>query len=105
MSPDFDAVVVGAGVIGLAVARELALAGQHVIVLDKSASAGTETSSRNSEIIHAGIYYPTDSLKAQLCVEGHRLPMTTASPMVLKRSASASSSSQLQRMKKLNCNL
>ncbi|QHE86389.1 NAD(P)/FAD-dependent oxidoreductase [Hydrogenophaga sp. BPS33] len=65
-----DAVVVGAGVVGLAVARALALAGREVMVLEREGDIGTETSSRNSEVIHAGIYYPTGSLKAQLCVEG-----------------------------------
>lgn len=67
---DCDAVVVGAGVIGLAIARELALAGQSVIVIEAADGIGTETSSRNSEVIHAGLYYPTGSLKARLCVEG-----------------------------------
>jgi L-2-hydroxyglutarate oxidase LhgO len=67
---DCDAVVVGAGLIGLAVARELALAGLSVIVLDAADGIGTETSSRNSEVIHAGLYYPPGSLKARLCVEG-----------------------------------
>ncbi len=65
-----DALVIGAGVIGLAVARELALAGHEVIVVDKAEGIGTGTSSRNSEVIHAGLYYPRGSLKAQLCVEG-----------------------------------
>lgn len=65
-----DCAVIGAGVIGLAVARELALAGREVIILEAAEAIGTETSSRNSEVIHAGIYYPTGSLKAQLCVEG-----------------------------------
>ncbi len=65
-----DAVVVGAGVVGLAVARSLALAGREVMVLEREASIGTGTSSRNSEVIHAGIYYPRGSLKAMLCVQG-----------------------------------
>lgn len=69
-----DAVVVGAGVVGLAVARALALAGREVLVLDAAEGIGTETSSRNSEVIHAGIYYPAGSLIARTCVEGkHRL--------------------------------
>jgi L-2-hydroxyglutarate oxidase LhgO len=66
-----DCVVVGAGVVGLAVARELALAGREVIVLESAAAIGTETSSRNSEVIHAGIYYAPGSLKARSCVEGN----------------------------------
>ena len=65
-----ETVVVGAGVVGLAVARALALAGREVIVLEAAGAIGTETSSRNSEVVHAGIYYPTGSLKAQSCVEG-----------------------------------
>lgn len=73
MKPDFDCVIIGAGIIGLTMARELAQSGQSVLVIEKAARAGTETSSRNSEVIHAGIYYPTDSLKAQLCVEGRQL--------------------------------
>jgi len=69
-----DCVVIGAGVIGLAVARALAQAGREVVVLEQAEGIGTETSSRNSEVIHAGIYYPAGSLKAALCVEGkHRL--------------------------------
>src|SRR5258707_9689589 len=67
-----DAVVVGAGVVGLAVARALALAGREVIVLESESTIGTGTSSRNSEVIHAGIYYPPGSLKARLCVAGRR---------------------------------
>lgn len=65
-----DAVVVGAGVVGLAVARALALAGREVIILEAAEGIGTETSSRNSEVIHAGIYYPPGSLKARFCVAG-----------------------------------
>ena len=68
-----DCVVLGAGVVGLAVARELALAGREVLVLEAQDAIGTGTSSRNSEVIHAGIYYPQGSLKAQLCVEGKAL--------------------------------
>ena len=68
-----DCVVVGAGVVGLAVAREMALQGRETILLEREASFGTISSARNSEVIHAGIYYPKDSLKAKLCVEGNRL--------------------------------
>ena len=67
-----DCVVIGAGVVGLAVARALALAGREVIVLEAADGIGTETSSRNSVVIHAGIYYPRDSLMARTCVEGRR---------------------------------
>ena len=67
---DVDVVVVGAGVVGLAVARELAQTGLSVIAIDAAEGIGTETSSRNSEVIHAGIYYPAGSLKARFCVEG-----------------------------------
>jgi L-2-hydroxyglutarate oxidase LhgO len=65
-----DCIIIGAGVIGLAVARELALAGREVIVLEAAGAIGTGTSSRNSEVIHAGLYYSPGSLKARLCVEG-----------------------------------
>ena len=68
-----DCVVVGAGVVGLAVAREMALQGRETILLERENAFGTISSARNSEVIHAGIYYPKDSLKAQLCVEGNRL--------------------------------
>jgi len=68
-----DCVVVGAGVVGLAVARELALAGREVLVLESAHTIGTGTSSRNSEVIHAGIYYPQGSDKARLCVQGRAL--------------------------------
>jgi L-2-hydroxyglutarate oxidase LhgO len=65
-----DTVVIGAGVVGLAIARAFALAGREVVVLESEGAIGTATSSRNSEVIHAGIYYPTGSLKARLCVAG-----------------------------------
>jgi L-2-hydroxyglutarate oxidase LhgO len=68
-----DAVVIGAGVVGLAVARELANAGREVLILEAESHFGTQTSSRNSEVIHAGIYYPTGSLKARLCVQGRSM--------------------------------
>jgi len=67
-----EAVVIGAGVVGLAVARTLALAGREVVILEAEDAIGTHTSSRNSEVIHAGIYYPAGSLKARSCVAGRR---------------------------------
>ncbi len=70
MTEQVDAIVVGAGVVGLAVARALALAGREVVVLEQNNSIGEETSSRNSEVIHAGIYYSPGSLKARLCTMG-----------------------------------
>ena len=68
-----DAVVIGAGVVGLAVARALALGGREVIVLERRTRVGEETSSRNSGVIHAGIHYPPNSLKARLCIRGKEL--------------------------------
>jgi len=68
-----DAVVIGAGAVGLAVARALAMAGRDVIILESQNAIGTGVSSRNSEVIHAGLYYPTGSLKAALCVRGRAL--------------------------------
>lgn len=70
---EIDAVVIGAGVIGLACARRLALAGIDTLILEAESEIGTGISARNSEVIHAGIYYPTGSLKAQLCVAGRKL--------------------------------
>lgn len=67
-----DCAVIGAGIIGLAVARALACAGREVVILEAESAIGTHTSSRNSEVIHAGIYYPTGSLKARLCVQGRQ---------------------------------
>lgn len=68
-----DCVVIGAGVVGLAAARALALSGREVIVIEAAEGIGTGTSSRNSEVIHAGIYYPRGSLMAETCVAGRRL--------------------------------
>jgi L-2-hydroxyglutarate oxidase LhgO len=74
MSDSVECVVIGAGVVGLAVARALALSGREVVILEATDCIGSATSSRNSEVIHAGIYYPTGSAKARLCVAGkHKL--------------------------------
>src|SRR6201985_1100457 len=69
---EVDCVVVGACVVGLAVARALAMAGREVIILEAAEGIGTETSSRNSEVIHAGIYYPAGSFMARFCVAGRK---------------------------------
>ncbi len=70
---DVDAVVIGAGVVGLAVARRLAQSGREVLVLEAEKTIGLHSSSRNSEVIHAGLYYAQGSFKARLCVEGRKL--------------------------------
>jgi L-2-hydroxyglutarate oxidase LhgO len=73
MSERIDCVVVGAGVVGLAVARALAIGGREVMIIEAASAIGTGISSRNSEVIHAGIHYPPGSLKARLCVRGKAL--------------------------------
>lgn len=70
MPSEVDALVIGAGIIGVAIARALALAGREVILVEQERSPGQHTSSRNSEVLHAGLYYPPGSLKARLCVAG-----------------------------------
>lgn len=70
---DTNITIIGAGVIGLAIAAELSKNNEGVFVLEKNLKPGQETSSRNSEVIHSGIYYPKGSLKANLCVEGKRI--------------------------------
>src|SRR5438552_16302161 len=70
---DFDAVVVGAGAVGLACGHALSRRGLTVAVLEEETAIGQGVSSRNSEVIHGGLYYPTGSLRARLCVEGRRL--------------------------------
>ncbi len=94
---DADCIVVGAGVVGLAIARALALSGREVLILEAEGAIGTGTSSRNSEVIHAGIYYPAHSLMAKLCVSGkqelyrycaeHGLPHRNCGKLIVATSA------------------
>ena len=70
---DFQVAIIGAGVVGLAIGRELAASGMEVMLIEKNERYGMEMSSRNSEVIHAGIYYPPDSLKSKLCILGKHL--------------------------------
>lgn len=70
MSPDIETIVVGAGVVGLAIAREMAMRGHQTLLIERNDRIGAETSSRNSEVIHAGIYYPPGSMRAKMCVKG-----------------------------------
>jgi 2-hydroxyglutarate dehydrogenase len=69
---DYDVIIIGAGVVGLAVAMRLS-ENMNALLIERHPSFGRETSSRNSEVIHAGIYYQKDSLKAKLCVEGNKM--------------------------------
>ncbi|WP_156499991.1 NAD(P)/FAD-dependent oxidoreductase, partial [Oleiphilus sp. HI0061] len=101
-----DCLVIGAGVVGLAIARRIALEGREVLLVDKESSIGTQTSSRNSEVIHAGIYYPKGSLKAQLCVAGkemlydycakHHLPFKACGKLIV-----ATSDDQIARLQEI----
>lgn len=73
MAESLECAVIGAGVVGLAIARALAQRGREVVILEAANAIGTVTSSRNSEVIHAGLYYPKDSLKARFCVAGRKM--------------------------------
>jgi L-2-hydroxyglutarate oxidase LhgO len=73
MSNEIDIIIIGAGVVGLSIAAEVSRTSKNVFVVEKNRTFGLETSSRNSEVIHAGMYYPADSLKAKFCVEGNQL--------------------------------
>jgi L-2-hydroxyglutarate oxidase LhgO len=70
---DFDLVIIGAGVVGLSITYFLSSLSKNILVIEKNSSFGMETSSRNSEGIHSGIYYPENSYKAKLCVRGRKL--------------------------------
>ena len=70
---DIDVAVIGAGVVGLAAACRLAAQGRSVLILERESGIGRGVTSRNSEVIHAGIYYPAESLKARLCTRGRVL--------------------------------
>ena len=69
----FDAIVIGAGIVGMAIAHELSKTYNNILVVEKETAFGRHVSSRNSEVIHSGLYYATGSLKARLCVEGNHL--------------------------------
>jgi L-2-hydroxyglutarate oxidase LhgO len=73
MPTEIDVIIIGAGVVGLAIAAEVSRTNKNVLVFEKNRTFGLETSSRNSEVIHAGMYYPENSLKAKFCVSGNRL--------------------------------
>jgi L-2-hydroxyglutarate oxidase LhgO len=88
---DTGVAVIGAGVVGLAVAARLAPSSE-VVILERRARHGQETSSRNSEVIHGGMYYPTGSLKARLCVDGNRGCTSCARVTTVPTRASARSS-------------
>ncbi len=85
-----QAVVIGAGVVGLASARALALAGCDVIVLEAADIIGSGTSSRNSEVVHGGMYYPTGTGKARFCVEGGGCSTPSARATVCRTASAAS---------------
>jgi len=103
MSEQLDCVVIGAGIVGLAVARSMAMAGRAVVVLEREDHIGMHSSSRNSEVIHAGLYYPQESLKAELCVAGkhllyaycdeHRIPFERIGKLIV-----ASGDGELERL-------
>ncbi len=107
MTSDVETIVIGAGVVGLAVARSLAMAGHQVMVLEQHDVIGSEISSRNSEVVHAGLYYPPGSLRAKLCVEGkHALYCFCASHGVMHHRCSkllvATDDSQLAKLEEIH---
>ena len=70
---NFDIVIIGAGIIGLAIADKLSKSFNNILIIEKEDKFGQHVSSRNSEVIHSGIYYPDDSLKSKLCIRGNKL--------------------------------
>ena len=106
MSTDVETAVVGAGVVGLAAGKALAAAGQDLVVLEQHSAVGTETSSRNSEVIHSGIYYPPGSLRAKLCVRGKQMLYDFARSNAIAHTATskllvATATSQLPKLRAL----
>jgi L-2-hydroxyglutarate oxidase LhgO len=101
MSHDIETMVIGAGVVGLAIARALSLRGHEVMVLEQHGIIGSEVSSRNSEVIHAGIYYPTGSLRAKLCVAGKAQMYRFCDEMGVSHSLVATSEDQLPKLKSI----
>ena len=85
LQSDFSHVVIGGGVVGTAIAAELQeQPGNEVLLIDKNEQLGMETTSRNSEVIHAGIYYPPNSLKSKLCIAGKTKSMTLGQKVISK---------------------
>jgi glycerol-3-phosphate dehydrogenase len=89
---EVECAVIGAGIAGLAIARSLALSGREVLVVEREGTIGSHTSARNSEVIHAGIYYPQDSVMARFCVEGRKALYVYCGARVFPSAAAASSS-------------
>ena len=96
--PDFDVLVVGGGVVGLAVAAAAAERGRGVVLLERHDGFGREGSSRNSEVVHAGLYYPQGTLKARLCVEGRRELYRLADDPLAERDLAAEHPETVQAM-------
>src|SRR5688500_17104079 len=103
MADRVECVVVGAGVVGLAVARALALAGREVLLLESEAQPGTITSARNSGVIHAGLYYAPGSFKARFCVAGNRALYRYATTAASSTATAESSSSRTAQRRSRCC--
>src|SRR3712207_8437869 len=105
MPETIDCAVIGGGVVGLAVGRKLAMSGREVVVLEVEEHFGTHTSSRNSEVMHAGIYYPTGSLKARLCFAGRNALYRYCAEHAVNHRRSEEHTSELQSRQYLVCRL